>query len=452
MSTKTFDRKKRAFIHLATRINNLVLSGNWIKLSVASRNRLIAKLNLLCNQLKAYLSNIELKKILAAAVIFIAFPVVSHSQSFAPPLRNPYWLTTDSISLASPKFADIDADGDYDLFEGKYGGFIQFFENIGTSHSPVFGQVQQNPFGIITPIGDYYISFPAFTDVDDDGDLDLFIGGIYGEEYNVADFKYYENTGTSVAPAFAAPQANPFGIVPAYMFAMPEFADIDDDGDYDLFSGEGYGNFKFRKNTGTISNPVFAAPVTNPFGLTPAPNFGSPAFADIDHDGDLDLFVGQYYGSMLFFENTGSKTSPVFAPVQTNPFGLVSTYYYNFPTIADLDEDGDLDIMSGEYYSVLQYFRNTEFNTGLPETGENTLFSLYPNPASTEVFVNMPDNTKFTVLKYSIADQSGRTVLAGELTTLKNRISLRSITPGAYYIMILSDEKNVTRKLIVNHR
>ena len=449
MSTNAFNRKRRELITLATRVNHLVQSGDWIKLSAAGRNRLIVKLNQLCNQLSAYLSHAELKKILAAAAIFIALPLVSHSQSFAPPIKNPFWLTTDSITLASPKFADIDADGDFDLFEGKYGGIIEFFENTGTGMAPVFGPVQINPFGIIAPMGDYSISFPALADIDNDGDLDLLVGGIYGGQNENADFKYYENTGTNIAPAFGSPRVNPFGIVPGDIFAMPEFADIDHDGDYDLFTGEYYGTLKFRENTGTATEPDFAAPVTNPFGLTSAYNFGSPAFADIDHDGDLDLFVGEYYGNMLFFQNTGTQTSPAFAAPQTNPFGLVPTFYYNFPTIADLDEDGDLDIMVGEYYSVLQYFRNTEFNTGIDEKGDNSTFSLYPNPASNRVFVNLPDKNNLTRVRYNILDQTGRKVRSGELSGLNSEIVVGDLAPGVYFIRFVNENKPVTRKLII---
>jgi hypothetical protein len=44
-----------------------------------------------------------------------------------------------------------------------------------------------------------YQSAPTFADLDGDGDLDAFIGERYGDTF------FFENTGTSTAPAFAAP-------------------------------------------------------------------------------------------------------------------------------------------------------------------------------------------------------------------------------------------------------
>lgn len=450
MSTSTYNRKKRQLNNLASKVNQLILNGEWIKLSSSARNRLIFKLNLLCKQLQSYLSYGELRKILAAAAIFIGFPVVSQAQSFAPPLTNPFWLTTDSISLASPKFADIDNDGDYDLFEGKYGGFIQFFENTGTVQTPVFATPLQNPFGIVTPIDDYNIAFPAFADIDNDGDQDLFIGGIYSVEPEHADIKFYENTGTDVSPAFAAPQANPFSLEPAYLFAMPVFADIDNDGDFDLFVGEGYGAFKFFENTGTVSEPEFAVPVQNPFGLTPVNSFGSPAFADTDHDGDLDLYVGEYYGNTRYFENTGTATSPVFAAPVTNPFGLVQTNYYNFPAFADLDNDGDEDIMIGEYYSFLKYFRNTEINIGIGENQGEEFFSLYPNPATDFVIISLNKNFGEMTKQVSIIDLNGRVIKTAEITTNDLRLTTDDLQPGLYFVRLVQGEKVFSRKMVVN--
>jgi hypothetical protein len=356
----------------------------------------------------------------------------------------------DSVSLASPKFADIDNDEDFDLFTGNYGGFMQFYENTGTPAVPAFALPQQNPFGLVTPIDNYHIAFPAFADIDGDGDLDLFIGGVAGDEPGNADLlQFYENTGTDVSPAFAAPQTNPFGLEPEYMFAMPAFADIDSDGDLDLFTGEGYGVFKFFENTGTVAAPEFAVPVQNPFGLTSVNSFGSPAFADTDHDGDLDLFVGEYYGNMQYFENTGTATSPAFAAPVANPFGLVQTNYYNFPAFADLDNDGDEDIMIGEYYGSLQYFKNTEINIGIGENQGEEFFSLYPNPATDMVTIKLMNEKAGDPMQVSIIDLNGRVVQKTEIRTDDLRLTTDDFATGIYFVRLVQGDRVFTRKLVV---
>ena len=53
--------------------------------------------------------------------------------------------------------------------------------------------------------------------------------------------------------------------------------------------GEQSGNTVFFRNTGTASLPAFAAPSTDPFGLVAVGLDSSPDLADVDGDGDLDL-------------------------------------------------------------------------------------------------------------------------------------------------------------------
>ena len=105
------------------------------------------------------------------------------------------------------------------------------------------------------------------------------------------------------------------------LFAAPTFADIDGDGDLDAFVGELFGNTLFYRNTGSATNPVFAAPTTNPFGLTAVGYDPKPTLVDIDGDGDLDAFVGNADGDTLFYRNTGSASNPVFAA--QSPFSLI---------------------------------------------------------------------------------------------------------------------------------
>ncbi len=82
--------------------------------------------------------------------------------------------------------------------------------------------------------------------------------------------------------------------------SLPVFADIDSDGDSDLFLGEYDGNINFFRNTGTAANFAFNF-VTTSFASADVGNYSAPTFVDIDKDSDLDLFVGRPDGGLDFY-------------------------------------------------------------------------------------------------------------------------------------------------------
>jgi len=269
---------------------------------------------------------------------------------FIPPLTLSPFGLTDVGFDSAPTFADLDSDGDLDAFLGEFLGTTQYFENTGTATSPAFAAASANPFGL-TDVG--FHSAPTFADLDSDGDLDAFIGEYYGTR------QYFENTGTATSPAFAAASANPFGLTDLSSHSTPTFADLDGDGDLDAFIGDGGGNTQYFENTGTATSPAFAAASANPFGLTDVGQNSAPTFADLDSDGDLDALIGEFFGTTQYFENTGTATSPAFAAASANPFGLADVVQNSAPTFADLDSDGDLDAFIGERYGSTFYFENT---------------------------------------------------------------------------------------------
>ncbi|MEO0971427.1 MAG: VCBS repeat-containing protein, partial [Cyanobacteria bacterium J06639_18] len=134
---------------------------------------------------------------------------------------------------------------------------------------------------------------------------------------------------------------------------------MDNDGDLDAFVGEGDGTLNYFENTGTATSPSFAIAQSNPFGLTDVGNSSNPTFADINGDGRLDAFVGARDGTLIYFENTGTATSPSFAIAQSNPFGFTDIGFASTPTLVDIDGDGDLDALVGESDGTLNYFENT---------------------------------------------------------------------------------------------
>jgi len=240
-------------------------------------------------------------------------------------------------SYAAPAFADIDGDGDLDVFVGNGDGDVTYAENIaGAGNTPDYAT---GSLLVSLPAG--IEANPTLTDLDGDGDIDMLVGSSTGNYF------YYRNDGSATAPNFVLQGQNPFGLIDAGTFAAPQFVDFDNDGDMDIFSGRGGTEVWYFENTGTAQAPAFATPVANGFGITAVPTFNKVTLGDVDGDGDLDMFVGGQ-ANVLFYQNTGSITAPNFADPLTNPFGIQDLNAWYNPELVDVDGDGYLELFVGE--------------------------------------------------------------------------------------------------------
>lgn len=300
-------------------------------------------------------------------------------------IDEPFGITTPGY-VTVPVFADIDTDGDLDLFIGKYdGGGIFFLENTGTADAPAFAAAVENPFGFS---GGYQFDVPTFVDIDGDGDLDVFSTEYYGG------IRYFENVGTPEAPSFGPVSSDFFGLLPPPVLSyatFPVFSDLDDDGDYDLFySTFYYGETKlfFAENEGNASVAAFSSSVEDPFGLSASGLlFAAPSFADIDDDGDDDLFMNanEYYGGgfLAFHENLQFDDNV--APTSTDAeITIEEDEGYIFS--AD-----DFPFIDGDLSDVLAAVQVTE----LPTEGELTL-NLVPVTQDQEIAAADLQNLVYT--------------------------------------------------------
>jgi hypothetical protein len=356
---------------------------------------------------------------------------------------------------------DIDGDGDYDLLTASYYGDHKVYRNIGTKFVPNFDAPTTNPYGLNSS----GLIFTNFTsgDLDNDGDMDLVEMGLDYYAMGSIDFKYIENTGTAIAPAFTAPISNPSGLsAVTSTIAFPKFIDIDKDGDLDLLvgtfdAGTYATNYLVYYNAGTATAPSFDPPVINPYNMTVEAPISIPTFGDLDRDGDIDLYNFDYYGNIKLYKDTSGATgAPAFTSTAiSNPHNLVFTdESLRLGKFIDIDGDNDLDFFASAMPDTttnaggLWFFKDTANYLGLPAYQKEELaFSMYPSPATNEINVEctlVADN-KTTLV---ITDAQGRQVYNTELVDSKNNIKLDKLATGIYTIQIENDKYKGTKKFI----
>lgn len=251
--------------------------------------------------------------------------------------------------IADARPADFDGDGDQDLVVAEFGwiktGSVHVLEQIGqTNGVPQFDRrvIDKRHGAIHVPVAD----------LDGDGDAD-FVALISQEYEEIAAFL---NRGDG---SFER-QIILSGSDPAFGSSGIELVDLDADGDLDVLYVNGdsldsdllkpYHGVRWLENEGTFPFRLHV------IGLVPGACRAVPG--DLDADGDLDIVVGAWvppdnavsspdsdsqFDTLLWFEQTASGQYRRHSVTRAAAFGYMSA------ELADLDDDGDLDIAAGHF-------------------------------------------------------------------------------------------------------
>jgi len=373
------------------------------------------------------------------------------------PLNNPtFTKITDNVILSAdigaysyPAFGDIDNDGDKDLFIGC-GNSVGFYRNTGTATAPAFTLVTDS---LPLSISNFNYSV-SIGDLNGDGKKDLVLG-----YYSLARLRYFRNTGTLSDPLFTytASQLDTMNLSQA---SAPCLADLDNDGDLDIIAGNSGGKLTYYRNNGSASVFNFQL-ISNNYAGVNVGNDAAPSLGDLDGDGDLDLLVGNRLGQIAFYRNTGSVTSPVFTFVTSNYAGI-NAFQNSVPAIVDINGDTDPDLFVGNIKGGLYYYENWDV-FGIQQIGSEipedfSLSQNYPNPFNpiTKIKFNVKakgrsEKAKINLIIFDLLGKEVARLVNGELApgTYEVDFDASNLPSGVYFYKLVSGEFSDSKRMVL---
>jgi hypothetical protein len=367
-------------------------------------------------------------------------------------------------SAAYPVIQDWNGDGLSDIFVANYGtrdsswydnGFlyssytssISLFENIGTTNNPQFKHITDD-FAGLSSLGLMAI-YPAFADLDGDGDIDMVIGNQDGT------LLYFENTAGAGNPMnMILNTANWLGI-DVGLFSTPSFFDLTKNGLPDLVVGQRMGYLSYWENTGTLSTPVFTHRTDT---------LGDVYTADLTHSyyghsipyfyrnssDETFLFTGSNKGWLLHYNNIDNNLNGTFQLIDTLfvTDGIMKEKIVEgarvSPAVADMNNDSYPELIVGNYCGGLSYYRGVlppPDTVGIADIIPLSDFiTVYPNPFLDEITILSDHFFKsMNIILYS----SHGLIIRNEQAYHTNRVHIISSNiPAGFYFLRITIETN----------
>jgi hypothetical protein len=268
----------------------------------------------------------------------------------------------ESDSTQSVALGDLNNDGDLDVVVANFPISTVYLDD---GDDPPFSSVSfGTEFGDEIP-GAYIVELG---DIDNDSYLDIVL-------VHVESIRYYRNNRTS-QPFGPETTGIPIGADLDRVLSLA-LGDIDDDGDVDIVVGIEGQNVLFLNDGDSI--PYDSAGNGVSIGTTDFDHTTSVFLGDMDGGGDLDVIAGnrgpqdpdtgEFGGELNKLYLNNGDASPFSGVALEIPIGLEDVDNTTSITVGDVDDDGDLDVVAGNYNAP----NKTYLNNGTPLPFENIL-------------------------------------------------------------------------------
>jgi len=322
-------------------------------------------------------------------------------------------------------FADLDDDGDIDLFHSTYGPGInatrdsRIFLNDGTGHFDELWPWVNSGADIRTHTMDLDI-------MDFDGDFDL---DVVMSSRNSQARVFMNNTNNGIGSRLfnditQHALINNGATLSGSNNYECEPADVDGDGDFDIWMKNYNGNTdRLLRNDGFTPGQGFEFTQMNSWIKgDPVVDENEVDFVDFDSDGDLDAFVANFAGTNWLYQSglaqgLNPSTQGYYHRTGTTSGGSLASWN-ELPSSgnggttldgesADMDNDGDPDLLlANDGGQANRYFENVE---GVPDTHAPIFLGVTvqadkPAGTSTVIHALIDDNVAFYITAYYDAD------------------------------------------------
>lgn len=363
---------------------------------------------------------------------------------------------------AYPVLFDYNSDGLLDLVVANKEYFIDvderrsqlaLFENTGTASDPAFTLIDDNWLDL--PSLGLLAVYPAFGDLDGDGDADLILGEETGRLH------YFENTaGAGEVAAFTLAEAALTDAanetIDVGQFSTPQLFDLDNDGLLDLLVGEKLGSVNYFRNEGSADAFAFSqvqgaagdslggVAVNTFLGIN---GYSVPQMYR-NESGDLYLFVSNETGTVELYNGINDNLGGLFNLV-TDQLGQIREGYRAGIAVGDVTGDGVPDLFYGIANGGVQFYRGNG-EVSVPDTEAASAIRLYPNPARDYLTIEFPQ--AFTGL-LSIYDLAGRMQFQTSISASHRQVvSLNQLSAGTYLVEVQNAQMRFTEQVIVLER